>query len=42
MTDEREWIAGKNKKNKYAQGDLDAQERRDNELIKEHLTDTPG
>ena len=36
MTDEREWITGKNKRNKYAWGDLDAKEWRDNEMIKEY------
>ena len=42
MTDEREGITGKNQKNNYARGDLDAKERRDNELIKEHLNEAPG
>ena len=42
MTDERVWITGKNKKNKYARWDLDSKEQRDHELIKEHLNEAPG
>ena len=42
MTDERECITGKNYKNQYARGDLDAKEQRDHELIKEHLNEAPG
>ena len=42
MTDERERITCENQKNKYARGDLDAKERRDNELIEEHLNEAPG
>ena len=30
------------RRTKYARGDLDAQERRDNKLIKEHLNEAPG
>ena len=41
MTDEKEWITGKNWKNKYAWGNLDAKEQRDHELIKEHLNEAP-
>ena len=42
MTDERDLITGKNQKNKYTRGDLDAKEERDNKLIKEHLNEAPG
>ena len=42
MTDEREWIAGNNSKNKYARADLDTRELEELELIKEHLKEAPG
>ena len=42
MTDERERITGKNQKNQYARGDLDAEEQRDHDLIKEYLNEAPG
>ena len=41
MTDERECITGKNQKNAYARGNLDAKGQRDHELIKEHLNEAP-
>ena len=41
LTDEREWITGKNEMIKYALGDLDAKEQRDNEPIKEHFNEAP-
>ena len=41
MTDERDIITGKNQRNKYAREDIDAQERRDHELIREYLNDAP-
>ena len=42
MSDDRDWITGKNYKNQYARGDLDGKEQRDHELIKEHLNEAPG
>ena len=33
---------GRIRKTKYVRGDIDAEEQRDHELIKEHLNEAPG
>ena len=42
MTDEREIITGRIRRTNMLEGDLDAKEQIDHELIKEHLNEAPG